>query len=325
MFVAFYSNAQTNLKYSGFFDSYYTKGPLKYFIESGISLMYGDLKNNNISGGIGAGINYRILPPVYINSSIRYLNLTSKDHEKTRDLAHSGSAFQLNIIGNYHFNYDRIRTSTDRRRGAKKTNAYISTGLSFMLSHNTTPNKTGFIVNTVAEADQVKITQIFSKFSRVVQFPIGIGLPIRVTPRFTLTPEIMWYFSLSDKIDAIEYTKTNNNDSYAFINLKFMFNPKGKRRKPKLIKASNSGKGSSGGNSDDFDDDSFDNDFDNFSDDSSNDIEPEEKEEIIEEDSFEEEVVEDETDDFPIEEEEIEESENDGPKYDEDGFLIDEK
>ena len=311
--------SQSRMKYSGFFDSYYRTGPVKYFVEPGITMMFGDLGKNKLSAGFGAGVNYRILPPIYVNSSLRYMSLSSSDHVDVRGLSHSNNAFQLNAIGNYHFVYDRIRTNRDRRRGQKFLNTYVSTGLSFMLYHNVKPNPTGFVVNTISAEEKVNITQITKSFSKVVQIPLGLGMPIRVSNRFTITPEVMWYFSLSDRIDGIEYTLSSGNDSYLFANIKLMFNPKGKRKKPKKIKATNSESGTGGSNGDDFD--NFDSGFDDSPSEEINETPEQEESEEIEE-----EIIEETEDDEFIEDESPEENENEdeGPKYDEDGFLIDE-
>lgn len=315
--------AQPNLKYSGLFDSYYTTGPVKYFVEPGLTLMNGELGKNMYSFGVGAGVNYRILPPVYLNGSVRYMNMRAIDHDALRTLSFSGNYFQFNAIGNYHFVYDLVRKSYHRRRGQKKLNAYVSAGLSFMIKSNIVGKNDGGgnTFGTLVSTEKANITQLLSKFSQVVQFPIGIGAPIRITPRFTLTPEIMGYFSFSDKLDGLDYTKTNRNDAYVFLNLKFMFNPKGKRLHPKQLKATSSGdfegSGGTGGESE-FDDDGFDS-FDTSEEETITEEETieQESEEVIEEDSIdEEEIIEEDNEEDSFEDEGEE-------KYDEDGFLID--
>ena len=249
------------------------------------------------------------------------MNLTSTDHDNLRSLAHSSNALQLNLVGNYHFIYDLIRNNIDRKKVPKLINAYISAGFSMMLNHNITLNKTGQFVNTSAQEEKVNVTQVFSKFSRIVQFPVGLGMPIRVTPRVTITPEIMWYISFSDRIDGVEYFLTTNNDSYIFTNIKLMYNPKGKRRKPKTVIIKSSAPSNNNNSSD------FDNNNDNFNDDSDffapNNKNTENQFKDVKDD-IEETEDEDNNDDFDLDFDENSDEPEDN-KYDEDGFLIDEK
>ena len=340
IFLSISSFSQPNLKYSGFFDSYYTTGPLKYYVEPGITMMNGELAKSKYSYGVGGGVNYRILPPIYLNSSVRYLSLNSSDHDDQRLFDFKGYALQFNAIGNYHFIYDLVRKSHHRRKGPKKLNAYVTFGVTFNLLYKAKNTHSGIdTYNTYQENQNTNITQLFSKDNnnvsyrnRLIHFPLGLGIPIRVTPRFTFTPEIVTYLSAiipfiqkgSDYLDGLEYVgeSKQHNDTYTFLNFKFMFNPKGKRLKPKKVQATN--KGDFEGNEGDFND-SFDDDdgFDSFDTTPEEDTKEEEtedleetEEEVIDESSEEEEEI--------IEEEEIEEEEE-GDKYDEDGFLIDDK
>jgi len=290
-------NAQTNLKYSGLFDSYYKTGPIKFTLEPCLTKMYGDLKKGGPSAGIGAGANYKILPPLYLTTNFRYLTFAATDHDETRNASYKGSTMQLNLLADYHFIYDLTRNHGDRRRGSKFINAYFSTGASLNLykaDSGTTP---------------------------AFHLPLILGLPLRVTPKFTITPEIGYFMTFSDNLDAITGVGSNNsNDGYAVFSLKLMFSPFDKRRKPKPIKASNGGNNSESGNPN-FDDDGDDfDDFDSNSDIENNIEEEEEEEEEIINDIEEEE--EEKLDDSPVEEEN--EEEEDTPKFDEDGFLIDE-
>ena len=74
------AKAQSNLKYSGFFDSYYKEGPIKFSLEPCLTKMYGDLKKGGPGFGIGLGANYKIYPALYLTANFRYLSLNSKDN-----------------------------------------------------------------------------------------------------------------------------------------------------------------------------------------------------------------------------------------------------
>lgn len=206
-------NAQSNLKYSGLFDSYYNTGPIKFTLEPCLTKMYGDLKKGGPGGGIGVGVNYKILPPLYFTSNFRYLLLTATDHDEKRNASYNGSTMQLNLLADYHFIYDLMRKQKDRRRGNKFINAYFSTGASL--------NKTS--------------TTGFS-----YHLPLIFGLPVRLTPKFSLVPEIGYFKTFSDEMDGVFGVGTaNNSDGYMVVSFKLMFSPFDKRRKPKQIRATN--------------------------------------------------------------------------------------
>lgn len=238
VFVAINSAlAQRNLKYSGFFDSYYTKGPLKFSLEPGATYMVGDLRKTQIMPSIGIGANYRFWPPIYLNASLKYLFFGANDHDSKRAINYTGNAYQLNILGSYHFVYDFVRLQKDRRRGERKSNMYISTGLCINYY------KASALNNDFSDASINGIR----KFG--IHVPIILGVPLRINPKWTIIPEIGYYYTFSDRLDGVDNRSvTNNNDVYGVFTLKFEYNPKGKIKKKMKFDSTNPGGG--GGYSD---------------------------------------------------------------------------
>src|SRR4051812_30274836 len=146
LLLHFVSPAQRKreIKYSGFFDSFYFPGPFNYTIGAGYALYNGDLCGkfgcNNLNLGYSGGVNYRILPHIFVGGEVQYLTLGAKDENQMRNLTFQSSILQLTPYGRYYFIDDIIRVARDRAAKPKILKPYFHLGASliYILSASST-------------------------------------------------------------------------------------------------------------------------------------------------------------------------------------------
>ncbi len=222
---AVFAQNKNRLQYSKRFDSYYRKGPLKFALEPGPTFQWGDVRKKRLSYGIGFSGNYKTNAALDLVVGLRYFNLKSNDNS----ISTSTGFYQLNGLGRLYLRYDRVRTNLDRRKPPKFWKLFLSSGLNisrYSASASSGEKAAGFRLSV----------------------PVGIGMPFRISDRFQIIPEIQFYYTLSEKIDALALGTPNDRFLVASIGLEF--NPSGKRKHPKTVKLDETeGEGGDGGGS----------------------------------------------------------------------------
>src|ERR1700754_2326696 len=89
-----YGNAQgkRHREYSGFFDSYYFRGPITYTIGLNLTAYRGDLtqslvSTNSLGYGVSIGANYKTWPRIAFGGEFSYFTLSGKDFEPRRGIS----------------------------------------------------------------------------------------------------------------------------------------------------------------------------------------------------------------------------------------------
>ncbi len=210
--------------YSGFFDSYYYRGPLSITGGIGTSLYKGDMASGfygtpGIAFSLGA--NYKVWPRTLFGAEFQYLSLAGKTSVTSTDSSASsitssftGTAWGLNLYARYYLIDDIIRKSPDRRSN-RKVKPYITAGVGFL--HYTA---TGTLGNGSG------ITPVF---------PVGLGIEFKMSPRLQIVPEFSHTFTLSDKLDGAALKK--GKDGYSMLMLKIQYSPFAPRKKKKTVSA----------------------------------------------------------------------------------------
>jgi hypothetical protein len=202
--------------YSGFFDSYYYRGPLSITGGIGASLYKGDATKGfygTPSLAFSLGANYKIWPRTVFGAEFQYLSLAGKLGDSTGS-SFTGTAWGLNLYGRLYLIDDIIRKSPDRRSN-RKVKPYITAGVGFL--HYTA---TGTLGNGSG------ITPVF---------PVGLGIEFKMSPRLQIVPEFSHTFTLSDKLDGAAVKK--GKDGYSMLMLKIQYSPFAPRKKKKTVSA----------------------------------------------------------------------------------------
>jgi uncharacterized membrane protein YgcG len=240
------------IKYSGFFDSYYYEGPFNYTFGGGLSLYSGDLcKNlgcNNFSYHAGIGANYRILPRIIVGGEFNYFTLSADDEVLSRSISFTSSNFEFIGYGRFYIIDDIIRVARDRSRKPKIFKPYVSLGAGLMYYNPTsfyTPNP---LYDTLPHLEEGV------GYPRIgFMIPLGVGISWFISHKISLITEVNYRYTFSDYLDDVGAVRGNpgKKDAYALVSLKLQYTPnpiKGKKKKSKKSGKSGGDSDGSGGN-----------------------------------------------------------------------------
>ncbi|HTF80308.1 MAG TPA: hypothetical protein VL947_01230, partial [Cytophagales bacterium] len=71
--LGLFAQNKKDTEYSGFFDSYYFRGPLNFIIGGGVTGYSGDLYKRQPSYILGVGASYKVWPRTYFGAQFNYL------------------------------------------------------------------------------------------------------------------------------------------------------------------------------------------------------------------------------------------------------------
>ncbi len=200
-------------EYSGFFDSYYYRGPLSFTGGAGISMHMGDLSNGFYSSpgfAFNVGANYKVWPRTMFGVEFQHFSLSGKSNDSI-PLTFAGINWGINFYGRLYLVEDIIRKAADRRTN-KKVKPYITAGVGFVRY-----NVTGLVVPASG------ITPAF---------PAGLGIECKISPKLQIIPEYTHTFTFNDRLDGVVLGK--GKDGYGMLTLKVQYSPFAPKRKKKL-------------------------------------------------------------------------------------------
>jgi len=238
------------LEYSGFFDSYYYRGPMSYTLSGGISGYSGDLCGGldcqTFNYNFGIGFNYKVWPRTAFGVEFNYFTLGATDALSTRNISFTSTNYELVAFGRFYLLDDIVRVAADRGRKRKKIKPYVTLGAGGLLY---TPVSTYYAV----PFDSLYLTEGRSYPGITAVFPAGLGLQYIVTPRVSIIGELTYRLSLSDYLDDVGLVRGKTGgipDSYGFFNIKLQVTPSAPRKKKKkslpMPESTGIGGGSSG-------------------------------------------------------------------------------
>ena len=214
-------------EYSGFFDTYYYRGPITFTFGAGMTTYRGDLTKgfgtNGLSYGLSLGANYKIWPHIVLGTEFSYLNFQSTDFNQTRNASFIANGFEFQVYGRLYLIDEIVRVAPDRKKESQYTfcKPYIHVGVGLMMFSSKTTATDPFIVNpNIAHPVTLAL-------------PAGLGLQFTITQRSSLCLEYVYRFTTTDNIDNITYTGSAN-DGYGLLQAKFQFAPTAPKRRKKL-------------------------------------------------------------------------------------------
>lgn len=235
LFIASNLHAQqkNKLEYSGFFDSYYHRGPISYTLSGGLSAYTGDLCGGlpcqTFNYNFGIGLNYKVWPRTVFGVEFNYFTLGATDEVKNRNISFTSTNYELVVYGRFYFIDDIVRVAADRSRKYKKVKPYFTLGAGGLLY---TPVSTYY----APPVDSIFRTEGVSYPGITAVFPAGFGLQYVISPRVSVIGELTYRLTLSDYIDDVGAVRGNNKglpDSYGFFNIKLQVTPSAPAKKKK--------------------------------------------------------------------------------------------
>ncbi len=216
-------------EYSGFFDTYYYRGPLTFTAGAGMTTYRGDLTEgfgtNGLSFGMSVGANYKLWPHLVFGAELSYLNFQSTDFKPERNASFVGHGYELQAYGRLYLIDEIVRIAPDRRKESHYTfcKPYIHLGVGAMMFNSTTTFNNAFVSNA----------EIKSPSTIALALPAGFGLQFTITQRSSLCVEYVYRFTTTDNLDNMTYSGSRN-DGYGTFQCKFQFAPSAPKRKKKL-------------------------------------------------------------------------------------------
>ena len=214
-------------EYSGFFDTYYYRGPITFTFGAGMTTYRGDLTDGlglkGLSYGLSLGANYKIWPHIVLGAEFSYLNLQSTDFNQSRNASFVASGYELQAYGRLYLIDEIVRIAKDRKKESQYTfcKPYIHLGVGLMLFHSTTTASNPLVINPNI-ANPITLA-----------LPAGMGLQFTITQRSSLCLEYVYRFTTTDNIDNITNVGSAN-DGYGLLQAKFQFTPTAPKRRKKL-------------------------------------------------------------------------------------------
>ena len=245
-----YGQMKKGINYSGFFDSYYWRGPVSVTGGIGLAGYSGDLCSDftciKPSLYYTLGVGYKLWPRVFVGGEIDYFTLNATDKSATRGYEFKSKNLELAGYVNFYLREDIVKRHQDLVKGYKIFKPYLYLGASGM-RYNVTDN--------IGETT-------YPKYAFLI--PVGLGANFHITHRVNVKLEGVYKIGFSDYLDgASEFASPDKNDSYGIIRAKLVYTPFARRVKTKKVKvdpeqrklwndrnAASSGGESSGGNSD---------------------------------------------------------------------------
>ncbi len=235
------ANAQykKNIEYSGFFDSYYFRGPWSFTIGTGPTLYSGDLSGFFDSPKIGwngnIGMNYHMWPRVVFGGQFDYFTLRGVDTNEERGLSFTSNNWSLSAYGRFYLVEDIVRKHLDLFKRPKLLKPYIGTGLMLVRS-NASPviDSTGAPLTTSDDPNEDPSVKAFS-----LALPVNLGLSVDISHRVSIIGELSGVYTLTDKLDGVTSENAEGNsakDGYAMFTLKLEYTPGAPRLKRKKHK-----------------------------------------------------------------------------------------
>lgn len=226
-----FGQAKKNLEYTGFFDSYYFRGPWSFSAGGSVALYGGDIaeffNGNKIQPSFDLGIAYKPIPKVQIGVKYTFVNLGANDIQN-RGLSFASKFHEVSLYGKYFFIEDIVRRHPQFvNKKPKLIKPYGSLGIAPVLYNST----------LTSSADSLSIPTS----GTTIVLPIGAGIQFDISRRFAVILDFNYRVTFTDKFDAYSPEGGGNNDSYGTVGLSVSYAPWAPRLKKKKFKAKKAG------------------------------------------------------------------------------------
>ncbi len=225
-------SAKGKLEYSGFFDTYYYRGPINFTLGAGL-YKYGGTVNNvfgsNPTYGISLGANYKVWPRTYLGADLTYITLSSSDQNTQRNIKFSTSGVEFAPYIRFNLIDDIILRHQEKTSDPRFFKPYALLGIAALYynassTYSPTDSATALKYPTGSHKSTSPIT---------LAIPVGLGGSFYINPKFSILAEVIYRYTLSDMLDAAVGNPKAGNDGYISLNVKLQFTPEAKFKKKK--------------------------------------------------------------------------------------------
>lgn len=221
------------LEYSGFFDTYYVRGPINFTLGAGLYKYGGtvnDIFGSNFNYGFSLGANYKIWPRTYLGADLTYLTLgASKDLDSKRNISFNTWGIEVAPFIRFNLIDDVILRHQEKSSDPRFFKPYAMLGVAGLYYNAaSTYAPTDSVVASNYPAGTYKNTSPIT-----LAIPIGLGGAFYINPKFTVLGELVYRYTLSDMLDAAKANPKVGNDAYISLSIKLQYTPEAKTKKKK--------------------------------------------------------------------------------------------
>lgn len=244
LFFGIHANGQKRkqIEYSGFFDSYYYRGPLNIHIGGTAAGYAGDLgfmPNFSIAPGFNVGGSYMVWPRTYFGLDFNYLKINGLKRDTSGYTSFNNTLYELIAFCRFNLVDKRILFKNDINKRPPRIRPYITLGIG-AIYHDP--------VLAVTDSNFFK-TYYPVKSNIAFVLPASLGFAFYISKRFSVLAEVGYRYTFADGLDGLNKLGASSKDSYmtASLKLQYSIHPF-KRKRAKYIPPAEGGGGGSGGN-----------------------------------------------------------------------------
>ncbi len=217
------SRNKNSVEYSGFFDSYYWRGPWSFTAGVSVPLYSGDLCDeldcNKISPGFLLGVGYKVWPRVFFGGEVHSFKLGAMSNKQGPYLSMTSNVIGLKMFGRFYLREDIIHRHSQINKKPKVFKPYFLLGINALYSNSEVVKSDNSVLN--------------SGGAFVLAVPVGVGFSFDFTRRFSAILEIHGDYTFSDDLDGLDFG--TGNDAFMMAEVKLQYSPWAKRLKPKKV------------------------------------------------------------------------------------------
>ena len=231
------------VEYSGFFDSYYYRGPLNITVGAGTAGYIGDLgfmPGARLSPAFNVGASYMVWPKTYFGVDFNYLTLGGVKNDTSGSISFTNTIYELVAYGRFDLIGKRILFKNDISKRPPRVRPYITIGIGgAYINPLVTVTDTNFFKNYAASTS--------SNIAFVL--PASLGFSFYINKRFSILTDFGYRYTFTDGLDGISKLGTADKDSYitATLKLQYTIHPFKRKRAKYVPPAEGSGTSGSGG------------------------------------------------------------------------------
>jgi len=221
--MSIHGQFKKDLEYSGFFDSYYWRGPVSFTGGIGSALSVGDLCSDlsctTLKPYYTVGAGYKVWPRVFFGGDLEIFNLEATDSDTVRNISFTSTNVQFTAYGTFSFREDIVQRHGHflKKKKLFKPYAYLGVGV---LRYDVTAS--------IEEANFPKWT---------INIPVGLGAQFHITHRVSILAEAIYRIGFTDLLDGVsENGNPDRNDAFGSFSVKLRYTPFARRIKPKKVK-----------------------------------------------------------------------------------------
>ena len=221
-----FAQKQKKIEYSGFFDSYYYRGPLNLTLGVNGAGYIGDLgfvPGPVLAPGFHLGMNYKVWPKTYFGGEFNYFNLGGEVKDTSGKISFNTTVYELIATCRFDFLDRGILFKNDIGKRPHRVRPYVTLGVGAAYFD---PKA------TVTDSNFFKKYEGASTSNITLVLPASLGFAFYISKRFSVLTEFGYRYALTDAFDGINKLGTSGKDSYvtASLKLQYTFHPFKKKR-----------------------------------------------------------------------------------------------